>query len=219
MRAILLGPPGSGKGTQAKLLCQKLGLAHFATGDILREAVRLGTPLGRQARSLMDQGNYVPDALVNDIVAERLHRPDRPAGFIMDGYPRTLIQAESFDQVLQREALPLDVVMLLQVPDDEIVRRVTGRRICPKDGEQYHVVYDPPKQKPDHCDLCGTRLQNRADDSEGTVRERLRVYHETMPPVIDHYREQGLLREVLGEGTIAQIADTLLCALGVNQKC
>jgi adenylate kinase len=219
MRLILLGPPGSGKGTQAKLLSDKLRLAHFATGDILREAVQLGTPLGRQARPYMTAGKYVPDALVNDIIAERLQRPDRPDEFVMDGYPRTLAQAGAFERVLQQEGLALNAVVLLRVPDEEIVRRVTGRRTCPRDGSPYHIVYDPPKKRPDHCDLCGTPLVLRDDDSEGTVRERLRVFRETIPPVIDYYRQRSILREVNGEGTIEDISALILCALGVGVQC
>ena len=145
MRLIILGPPGSGKGTQAKRLCQKLGMVHFATGDILREAARLGTPLGVQAQAFMDQGRYVPDQLVNDVVAERLGQPDRPEDFVIDGYPRTLVQALAFDRVLKQQGLTLDAVLFIKVSDDEIVRRLSGRRVCPKDGMNYHLINHPPK--------------------------------------------------------------------------
>ncbi len=205
MRLILLGPPGSGKGTQAKLLCERFGLAHISTGDILREAVRLRTPLGQQARPFMDQGRYVPDALVNDIVAERFRRADRPERFLMDGYPRTLAQAESFDGVLREQSLHLDHAVLLKVTDDEIVRRGTGRRVCPVDGKVYNLFSNPP-QKAGVCDLCGTSLELRSDDREETIRRRLRVFLETMPEVTEHYRQQSILKEVSGEGTIAEVA-------------
>lgn len=192
MRLILLGPPGSGKGTQARLLCQRMDLAHIATGDILREAVRLGTPLGRQAQSFMDQGHYVPDALVNDIVAERLSRPDRPASFVMDGYPRTLEQAEALDVLLQRLRLPLDNVVLLKVDDDEIIRRIQGR----------------------------LAKEQRSDDLAATVRSRLKLFHQTLPSVIDYYRQQGQLREVVGEGGVEDIYRAIQCRLGLGEsKC
>jgi adenylate kinase len=208
MRLILLGPPGSGKGTQAKLLSERLGLAHISTGDILREAVRLGTVLGKQAQPYMDQGRYVPDALVNDIVAERFRRADRPERFLMDGYPRTLAQARSFDQVLSDESLDLDAALLLRVSDEELVHRGTGRRVCPKDGRVYHLVHKPPRE-PGRCDECGTALEQRSDDQEETIRHRLRVFNETVPEVIEHYRRRGILREVSGEGTIQEVAETI----------
>jgi adenylate kinase len=222
MRLILLGPPGSGKGSQAKFLCQWLGLKHIATGDILREAVRLGTPLGMQAKSFMEQGKYVPDELVNAIVAECFRGAQRPERFVMDGYPRTLAQAISFDQIWRqgsersRETAGLDGVIWLQVSDDEIVRRATGRRICPRDGSLYHLQHKPPRQA-GICDRCGTPLEQRPDDQEATVRERLRVFHATVPAVVDYYRRQGLLREVNGEGSIQSVQTMILRALGVEE--
>jgi adenylate kinase len=214
MRLIIMGPPGSGKGTQAKALCQRLGLAHFATGDILREAVRQGTELGRQAKSFMDRGQYVPDSLVNDLVADRLRRDDRPDDFLLDGYPRTLAQAVSFDQVLRQLFIGLDAVILLNVPDEEIVSRISGRLLCPRDNSLYHVRHHPPKTA-GLCDHCGGPLELRSDDQEGTIRERLRVFHETMPPVIDHYRHQGLLKEVSGQGSIQDVTNAILRLLGL----
>jgi adenylate kinase len=215
MRLIILGPPGSGKGTQAKLLCERLTMAHIATGDILREAVRVGTPRGLLAKPYMDQGKYVPDALVNDIIAERLGRPDRPESFVMDGYPRTLAQAQAFAGVLDQVGLQLDAVVLLRVSDGEIVNRVAGRRVCPKDGSLYHVINHPPKV-PEHCDLCGSMLEHRDDDQEGTIRERLRVFHATMPSIIEFYRQQNLLREVSGTGAIQDVNQSIRCALGTE---
>lgn len=188
MRLIFLGPPGSGKGTQAKLLCQRAGLTHIATGDILREAVRQGTPLGLQARGYMDQGQYVPDDLVNAIIAERLSAPDRPEKFVMDGYPRTLAQAQSLDELLHRLDLPLDAVLLLQVSDDEILSRLRGRRV----------------------------QEQRSDDTEETVRARLKLYHETLPEVIEFYRRKGLLRELSGQGDVETIHRAIRCILGLG---
>ncbi len=188
MRLIFLGPPGSGKGTQAKLLCQRAGLTHIATGDILREAVRQGTPLGVQARSYMDQGQYVPDDLVNAIIAERLSAPDRPEGFVMDGYPRTLAQAQALDDLLHQLNLPLHAVVLLKVSDDEILSRIRGRLV----------------------------QEQRSDDAEETVRARLKLYHETLPEVIDFYRRKGLLRELSGQGDVETIHRAIRCALGMG---
>lgn len=212
MRLILLGPPGCGKGTQAKLLCERLGMVHISTGDILRDAVRAGTPLGSQVKSCLEQGKYVPDTLVNDIIADRFRGDDRPRSFLMDGYPRTLAQAIPFDQVLREQGLEIEAAVLLQVADDEIVRRITGRRVCPKDGSLYHLTHKPPKQ-PGRCDVCGTNLEQRTDDREETIRQRLKVFAETMPEVIEQYRRRGIYREVKGEGTIEDIHATIVRSL------
>lgn len=219
MRLIILGPPGSGKGTQAKLLREQLGLVHVATGDILREAVKLGTPIGQQARAYMEQGKYVPDSLVNDIIAEKFARADRPTCFILDGYPRTEAQAIALDEVLKRNGVQLTAAIHLRVPDSEIVRRLNGRRTCPKCGALYHVVNKPPKVA-ETCDACGTRLEHRDDDLEGTIRERLHVFHGTMPTVISHYRKQELLHEVDGQGSIIEINAAIRRGLGKgNAAC
>ncbi len=204
MRVILLGPPGSGKGTQAKLLGQRFAMTHISTGDILRESIRQGTPLGKEAQGYMDSGRLVPDALVNDIIAERFGRPDRPGSFLMDGYPRTLNQAEAFDGVLRRAGLKLDVVLALQAPDWEIIRRISGRRICLKDQTPYHILYNPPKT-PDVCDLCGGPLSQRDDDRAETVTSRLKQYHATLGGMLAFYERQHLLREVNGLGTIPEV--------------
>ncbi len=216
MRIILLGPPGSGKGTQAKLLCEHLGLVHIATGDILREAVRLGTPMGQKAKGFMDQGRYVPDDLVNAIVGDKFLRPGRPERFLMDGYPRTLAQAEAFDRVLELAKLPLDAVVVLQVADEEIIERVSGRRVCPKCGHMYHVVHKPPKQA-GVCDLDGARLEIRSDDQVETVLERLRLFHASLPPVIEYYRRQCILREVPAVGPIPEVRRRIVETLGLGE--
>jgi adenylate kinase len=204
MRLILVGPPGSGKGTQAKLLSQRLGLAHIATGDILREARRLGTPAGRKAAPFMDNGQLVPDDLVNEMVADLFRREDRPEHFVFDGYPRTLPQAAALDPVLRQQFLNIERVVVLIVDDEEVVRRISGRWICPKDQTPYHVSANPPG-RPAVCDLCGTPLVQRPDDVEATVRHRQNLYHETTEGLIPFYREQGLVREVQGVGDIEAI--------------
>jgi adenylate kinase len=198
MRLILLGPPGSGKGTQAKLLGQRLGLTHIATGDTLREAVKAGTPEGARAKPFLDNGQLVPDDLINEIVARRF-REDAPEHFVMDGYPRTVAQAASFDQVLKQAYSGIDAVVYLAADDEEIVRRLCGRLICPKDQTPYHITDLPPKV-PNICDLCNTPLIARDDDVADTIRKRLRVYHELTEGLISHYRKSGVLREVKAQG-------------------
>jgi adenylate kinase len=214
MRLILVGPPGSGKGTQAKLLSERLGLVHIGTGDILREAVRLGTPAGRLAEPYVKSGKLVPDDLVNELVADRFRREDRPENFVMDGYPRTLAQAASFDQVLRQQFLDLNGVILLQVDGDEIVRRLSGRWSCPNPSclATYHVTKKPPRV-PGVCDLCGTPLRQREDDREDTIRRRLEVYKRNTMELIPHYRAQNLLHEVSGEGDIEDIYKRIVGAL------
>jgi len=214
MRLILLGPPGSGKGTQAKLLSRDHRLEHIGTGDLLREAARVGTPVGLRAKPFLDSGRLAPDELVNELVAERFRLADRPERFVMDGYPRTVSQAVAFDQVLRRHSLDLTGVVLLNVPDEEIVRRLSGRWSCPKAGckATYHTESNPPKV-PGVCDNDGTPLVQREDDKEETVRARLVVYHKNTEELIPHYRAQGLLREVSGVGGIEQVYANVLKAL------
>jgi adenylate kinase len=204
MRLILIGPPGSGKGTQAKLLSQRQGLAQIGTGDILREAVRMGTPLGLKAGPYIRSGKLVPDDLVNEVVAERFRRDDRPEAFVMDGYPRTLAQAASFDQVLRQQFLQLNAVLVFTVNDEEIVRRMTGRWSCPQCKTTYHMVNNPPK-KTGICDSCGSQLIQREDDREETVRERLKLYHQNTNGLVAYYQKEGLLHEIAGIGEIEDI--------------
>jgi adenylate kinase len=210
MRLILLGPPGSGKGTQAKLLSQRLGLAHISTGDILRAAVRDNTPAGQRARAFMASGQLVPDELVNEIVSDRFQSADRPEKFVMDGYPRTVPQAVAFDQVLRQQSLGLDAVVLLTVDEEELVKRLSGRWTCPRGTCQasYHAIYRPPRAA-GVCDQCGSALVQREDDREETVRRRLQVYHQTTEGLLAHYRGQGLLHEVAGTGEVEQIYDRI----------
>jgi adenylate kinase len=204
MRLILIGAPGSGKGTQAKLLKERLHLVHIGTGDILREAVRTGSPLGHLAEPFIAKGQLVPDDLVNEVIADRFRQPDRPDRFVMDGYPRTLAQAASFDEVLHQQSLKLTAVLLFQVEDEVIVKRMTGRWSCRHCKATYHLVNNPPR-RPGICDVCNNRLVEREDDREETVRERLRIYHQNTEGIVAYYHAQGLLRPVAGEGSIEQI--------------
>ena len=213
MRLILIGPPGSGKGTQAKLLGDRLGLVHIATGDILREAIRLGTAAGRKAEPFVNNGKLVPDDLVNELVADRFRREDRPERFVMDGYPRTLAQAASFDQVLRQQFLNLTGVVVLKVEDAEVLRRLGSRWICPTDcNATYHLSTKPPRT-PGICDLCGTKLIQREDDKEETVRRRLEIYRQNIVELIPHYQRQGLVREVPGVGEIDKIYNNIVQVL------
>jgi len=204
MRLILLGPPGSGKGTQAKLLSSRLNLAHVGTGDILREAVRQNTPLGLKVKPYIGPGKLAPDDLVNEVVSERFRGDKRPERFVMDGYPRTLAQAASFDQLLRQEFMDLSAVILLVVEDSEIIKRLTGRLICPNCKRPYHLVNNPPRSDR-VCDDCGLPLIQRSDDQEPTVRKRLSDYRANTPGLIGHYQPRGLLHEVAGVGEIEEI--------------
>jgi adenylate kinase len=197
MRLVLVGPPGSGKGTQAKLLVERLGLAYFGTGEILRDAIKQGTPTGKLAEPLIKRGLLVPDTVVNEVVAELFRRPDRPDRFVMDGYPRTYAQAIAFDALLSQQYLKLDAVIDLAIPDDEVVRRISSRRCCPNPGcgASYNLAFVPPK-KDGVCDRCGGPLVLRDDDKEDTVRRRLAEFHKNTDALIEHYRTRGLLREV-----------------------
>ena len=206
MRLILLGPPGSGKGTQAELLCNRLTLSHISTGDILREERRRQTELGKQADAYVKAGQLVPDALVNGIIAERFRQANRPERFVLDGYPRTSAQAEALDAVLREQDLGLTAVVALTVPDDEIVLRISGRKTCvnPSCKATFHGTFKPSRD-PNLCDRCGQPLVVRDDDKEETVRQRLKEYHQETAVLIPYYRAQGLLREVPGQGDIEHI--------------
>jgi adenylate kinase len=214
MRLILLGPPGGGKGTQAKLLEQRLKLRHISTGDILRQAIAEGTPAGKRAQPFLANGQLAPDDLVNELVRELFERADRPDRFVTDGYPRSAAQAACFERILRAQALPLDAVILLDVEDEEIVRRTAGRWVCPnKDCKAtYHTKAKPPR-RPGVCDLCGTPLVQREDDREETVRRRLLVYHQTHDALVGYYQAQGLLRQVPGTGEVEAIYQSILEAL------
>jgi adenylate kinase len=193
LNLILLGPPGAGKGTQAERLVSDFDLPYYATGDILRAAVKNKTELGTKAKEYMDRGDLVPDELVCGLIMERIDSSEAQDGFILDGFPRTVGQAEVLDNGLQRLGRRLTAALLLDAPDEEVIRRLSGRRICTKNGHLYHVEFDPPKRE-GVCDQDGSRLIQRDDDKPETIQRRLEVYHKETTPLIDHYDEQGILR-------------------------
>jgi len=204
MRIVLLGAPGSGKGTQAKLLVERYKIPQISTGDLLREAVGAGSALGRQAKAAMDAGQLVSDEIVLAIIQERILRQDARKGFILDGFPRNLQQAEALDQLLTGLGRPLNLALLVAVDVDALIQRLVGRRTCLSCGQMYNVFYAPPHIE-GRCDECGGKLRHRGDDNEETIGNRLRVYETQTLPVIEHYREQGKLRTVQGVGEIATI--------------
>jgi adenylate kinase len=211
MDLILLGPPGTGKGTQAKLLAERLGLAHIATGDMFREAVRRDTELGRQAKAYMERGDLVPDELTIAMLEDRVQQPDAQGGAIFDGFPRTLQQAQALSDALARQARAADLALHIAVSDDEIVRRLTGRWLCPGCGEIYHEASRQPA-KAGVCDNCGARLGQRNDDRPEVVRERLRLQR---PPdeLLAYYRAQGKLIDINGEQEVGAVTSDLLRAV------
>ena len=213
MRLILLGPPGAGKGTQAKLLVDKLGIPQVSTGDMLRAAVKAGTPLGREAKQYMDRGALVPDGVIIGLVRERLQQQDCARGYILDGFPRTVAQAEALGKTLAALGARLDHVVSLEVPTEDLVLRIAGRRTCRNCGAMYHVRFSPSKTD-GRCDVCGGDTYQRDDDREETVRRRLQVYIDQTAPLIDFYAAQGLLRRVEGTGEIADIFQRIRRTLG-----
>lgn len=220
MRLILIGPPGCGKGTQAKLLAKRKTLEHIGTGDLLREAIRNQTNVGQRAKPFVESGHLVPDDLVNDLIKERFEKNDRPQNFLLDGYPRTLAQAKALDKVLEKVGLPLTSVVLFEVADDEIVKRVTGRWSCPKIGckATFHIFNNPPRVN-GLCDDCHTQLVQRADDQVETVKSRLVVYHNDTVPLIPYYKEKSLLHEVNGSGEIEQVYSNIAKSLNIHGVC
>jgi adenylate kinase len=213
VRVIFLGPPGAGKGTQAQALASEWGVPHVATGDMLREAVAAKTQRGLEAKRYMDAGSLVPDDVVIGLVGERLAQPDAKTGVVLDGFPRTVTQAEALDALLARTGLTLDRVVFFDVSRDELLRRLTGRRICRACGRAFHLVSAPPKV-PGKCDACGGELYQRADDSEATVATRLGVYEKQTAPLLDYYRGRKLLVEVPGEGPVNEVANAIRRATG-----
>jgi adenylate kinase len=220
MRLLLVGPPGSGKGTQASLLVDRMNLAHLATGNLLREAVHLKTDAGKQAEPYLTAGKLVSDDLVNQMVKDKFSRADRPQRFVMDGYPRTRSQAVYFDQLLQPLGLDLQGVIELHVEDESLVRRLSNRRLCSNPNCQvpYHLISKPPRVD-NICDVCGSPLYQRSDDTEETVRYRLKVYHESSDDLLGHYRQQGKLHQVNADQNIEAVFNAMngkLKAIGLR---
>ncbi len=197
LNLILLGPPGAGKGTQAERLVEDFDLPYYATGDILRRAVKEGTELGGQAKQYMDRGDLVPDELICAVIVERIDSAEALDGFLLDGFPRTLPQAEALEQALEPLDRRLTAVLSIDVDDDEVVRRLSGRRVCERNGHPYHVDFDPPKN-PGFCDQDGSPLIQRDDDREETIKHRLDVFHDQTEPLVEHYEGKGLLRRFDG---------------------
>jgi adenylate kinase len=207
-RVIFLGPPGAGKGTQADRLATEWGVPHIATGDMLREAAQEGTRLGLEAKRYMDSGALVPDEVVIGLAEERLGERDAARGWVLDGFPRTVPQAEALHSLLQRKGIELDRVIFFDVSRDELLRRLTGRRVCRECGTAFHLVFSPPA-KPDTCDRCGGPLYQRADDAESAVAHRLEVYTKQTAPLLEYYRQRGILTAVSGEGKVEEVTDAI----------
>lgn len=201
MKLILMGLPGAGKGTQAEKISEVYHIPHISTGDMFRLAMKEGTELGKKAKSFMDQGNLVPDEVTIGIVKERLSKDDCKDGFLLDGFPRTIAQAEALEELLEEMGTALDYVLHVNVPKEKLVERLTGRRICPTCGTSYHVLYNPPKQE-GICDKDGATLIQRDDDQEATVKNRLQVNIEQSQPLIDFYKEKGYLVDINGDQDI-----------------
>ncbi|MBX9423454.1 MULTISPECIES: adenylate kinase [Streptomyces] len=213
MRIVLVGPPGAGKGTQAAFLAKNLDIPHISTGDLFRANISQGTELGLKAKAFMDAGDLVPDEVTIGMAKDRMAQPDAANGFLLDGFPRNVAQAEALDVVLKAEDMQLDAVLDLEVPEDEVVKRIAGRRTCRNDSAHvFHVLYNTPKTE-GVCDVCGGELYQRPDDSEETVRKRLEVYHTQTEPIIDYYRAQNLVVTITALGKVDEVTAKAMAAL------
>ena len=212
MHIILMGPPGAGKGTQAANLVKRYGILHISTGDMFREAVKEGTPLGKEAKSYMDAGKLVPDEVTIGIVRERLSKPDCKKGFILDGFPRTVEQADALNEILADNGLKLTGVLNINVPAADLIERAVGRRICKNCGHSFHVKFNPTKVE-GVCDDCGGMTYQRADDSEETMKSRLSVYESSTRPLIEYYKKAGVYKEIDGRQDIAKVEADLAAVL------
>jgi adenylate kinase len=213
IRVVLLGPPGAGKGTQAKLLRERFAACELSTGDLLRKAVSDQSPLGQKAAAYIERGALVPDDLIVDLVAEKLKEKECAKGFILDGFPRTLAQAESLEAILKRLGIELNAVLAVRVPEQLIVERLAGRRTCRRCGALYHSIFNPSKAG-QSCERCGGELYQRDDDREETINARLGVYAEQTAPLVSYYRERRLLRDIDGVGNVEDIRERVMQALG-----
>ena len=213
MRIVLVGPPGAGKGTQAAYLAKNLDIPHISTGDLFRANISQGTALGLEAQSYMKAGQLVPDSVTIGMAKDRMEQPDAVNGFLLDGFPRNLAQAEALDEILKAGHVQLDAVLDLEVPEDEVVKRIAGRRICRNDSAHvFHVTYNAPKTE-GVCDACGGELYQRDDDSEETVRRRLEVYHTETEPIIDYYQSQNLVSTISALGKVDEVTSKAMAAL------
>ncbi|WP_369201134.1 adenylate kinase [Streptomyces sp. PU-14G] len=213
MRIVLVGPPGAGKGTQAAFLAKNLAIPHIATGDLFRANMSQGTELGQKAKEYMSAGQLVPDEITIGMAEDRMAQPDAEGGFLLDGFPRNIAQARALDGYLGGTDQKLDAVLDLEVPEDEVVKRIAGRRICRNDSSHvFHVEYSAPKTD-GVCDVCGGELYQREDDREETVRKRLEVYHSETEPIIDHYKAQGLVTTIPALGTVGEVTERAMSAL------
>lgn len=212
MNIILLGPPGAGKGTQAAMLVEKFGITHISTGDMFREAIKQGRELGLQVKAIMEKGQLVPDELTVAVVRERLAQPGCEKGFLLDGFPRTIPQAKALMDILADMNRSLYAAVNIEVPDDVLMNRMTGRRICRQCGASYHVKFNPPKQLSE-CDTCGGELYQRSDDSKETVVNRLAVYAQQTEPLVAYYLHQGLLKTINGNQSLPEVFDIICKSL------
>jgi adenylate kinase len=215
MRLVLLGAPGAGKGTQAKKLIEKYGIPQISTGDLLRAAVAAGTALGKEAKSFMDKGELVPDRVVLGMVGERLKQDDCKKGYILDGFPRNTAQAEALDKMLDTLKMPLTAALSVDVPFDDLMKRLTGRRTCKACGQMFNI-YSNPTKKDNTCDKCGGALFQRDDDREETIKKRLEVYSSQTAPLFDYYKKKGILSSVNGTGNIDEIFKAVCTSLGLK---
>ena len=206
MRLVLVGPPGAGKGTQATVLSEKLGVPHISTGDLFRAHISNQTELGREVQEYLDSGELVPDAVTNEMVRERLSQPDAVEGFLLDGFPRKISQADALAEALEKVGRKLTAVLLIDVPDEEVIRRLSGRRTCAKNGHTYHVDFDPPKNE-GVCDQDGSKLIQRDDDKPEVISKRLVTYHDETEPLVEYYEARDLLRRFDGSRTPTEVHD------------
>ena len=213
MKIVMLGAPGAGKGTQAKKIADRYQLPHISTGDIFRSNIKNGTELGMKAKAYMDKGNLVPDSLTLELVVDRLNQTDCKNGYVFDGFPRTIPQAEALSGALEAKGDKVDFAIDIEVPDEEIVKRMSGRRACLKCGATYHILFNPPKVK-DTCDRCGNELSMRDDDRPSTVLNRLSIYHKQTQPLIDYYQEKGCLVQFDGTKDVEEVFRDILETLG-----